>query len=81
MGRNNRQLNFWMNSLNRDVHIQYLEAGIPYRRSEACTGTPEVVHHGKHGRQFRIKSGIKQGCILPPLMFIKQTSNIVKRDT
>lgn len=30
----------------------------------------QVIHRGKPGRQFRVETGVKQGCILSPLLFI-----------
>ena len=72
-------------SLNRDVMWTILASyGIPQKliniikslyRDTRC----QVIHRGKPGRQFRIKSGVKQGCILSPLLFIIVLDWVMKK--
>lgn len=63
-------------SLDRNVMWRILATyGIPARIRNIISGLYRngkcrVVHRGKLGRWFTVESGVKQGCVLSPLLFL-----------
>lgn len=63
-------------SIDRDTMWQILASyGIPHKLLNIIKGLYKetkcrIIHRGKLGEWFTVQSGVKQGCVLSPLLFL-----------
>ena len=43
------------------------------------SGKCRIVHRGKLGRWFTVDSGVKQGCVLSPLLFLIVLDRVMRK--